>query len=136
MAMQSPTPGTVLVPITRQPVVASLITYSAVTWNPHRIHYDTEYTRELGYPGLVVHGAMQADWVLQWVTERLGPTSRVRWYKYKIPVLSHLGQAFEIGGAIADADTATLRGADLGIDAWVKDAAGTVILEASVGVSL
>jgi 3-methylfumaryl-CoA hydratase len=136
MAIQAPAPGAVLAPLTRQPVVASLITYSAVTWNPHRIHYDTEYTRELGYPGLVVHGAMQADWVLQLLAERLGPASRVRWYKYKIPVLSHLGQAFEIGGTVADADAKTLRGADLSVDAWVKDAAGAVILEASVGVSL
>jgi 3-methylfumaryl-CoA hydratase len=38
-----------------------LFRYSALTGNSHRIHYDQDYaTREEGYPGLVVHGPMQA----------------------------------------------------------------------------
>jgi len=33
--------------------------YSAVTWNSHRIHYDTEYARNAeGYPGCVMNGAL------------------------------------------------------------------------------
>lgn len=130
------TPGTVLPTIRRKPVVASLVTYSAVTWNPHRIHYDHEYVRELGYPGLVVHGAMQADWVVQWVGEVFGATCLVRWLRYRIPTLSHLGQEFEIGGTVADLDAAEAKGADIKLEAWVKDAAGATILEATAGVSL
>lgn len=35
----------------------SLFRYSALTFNPHRIHYDRPYAMEVeGYPGLVVHG--------------------------------------------------------------------------------
>lgn len=38
-----------------------LFRYSALTYNAHRIHYDRDYTREVeGYPGLVVHGPLQA----------------------------------------------------------------------------
>ena len=34
-----------------------LFRYSAITFNPHRIHYDKPYCMEVeGYPGLVVHG--------------------------------------------------------------------------------
>jgi 3-methylfumaryl-CoA hydratase len=34
-----------------------LFRFSALTGNPHRIHYDRPYTMEVeGYPGLVVHG--------------------------------------------------------------------------------
>jgi 3-methylfumaryl-CoA hydratase len=34
-----------------------LFRYSAITFNPHRIHYDRTYCIETeGYPGLVVHG--------------------------------------------------------------------------------
>jgi 3-methylfumaryl-CoA hydratase len=41
--------------ITPDPVM--LFRYSAVTFNPHRIHYDRTYCMETeGYPGLVVHG--------------------------------------------------------------------------------
>ena len=37
-----------------------LFRFSAITFNGHRIHYDTPYAHEEGYPGLVVHGPMQA----------------------------------------------------------------------------
>jgi 3-methylfumaryl-CoA hydratase len=37
-----------------------LFRFSALTYNAHRIHYDREYARTEGYPGLVVHGPLQA----------------------------------------------------------------------------
>ncbi|WP_111719031.1 acyl-CoA dehydrogenase [Homoserinimonas sp. OAct 916] len=41
------------------PVV--LFRMSALTYNAHRIHYDRDYARGVeGYPGLVVHGPLQA----------------------------------------------------------------------------
>ena len=43
-----------------------LFRYSAVTFNGHRIHYDTPYvTGEEGYPGLVFHGPLQASYLLR-----------------------------------------------------------------------
>jgi 3-methylfumaryl-CoA hydratase len=39
------------------PDPVTLFRYSALTFNPHRIHYDRPYAmNEEGYPGLVVHG--------------------------------------------------------------------------------
>src|SRR5690606_27943509 len=39
-----------------------LFRYSALTFNGHRIHYDRPYAMtEEGYPGLVVHGPLQAS---------------------------------------------------------------------------
>jgi 3-methylfumaryl-CoA hydratase len=37
-----------------------LFRFSALTYNAHRIHYDRDYARSEGYPGLVVHGPLQA----------------------------------------------------------------------------
>ncbi|GAB3976597.1 MaoC family dehydratase N-terminal domain-containing protein [Actinoallomurus acanthiterrae] len=40
---------------------AYLFRFSALTYNAHRIHYDVDYCREVeDYPGLVVHGPLQA----------------------------------------------------------------------------
>ena len=45
---------------------ALLFRYSAATFNAHRIHYDLAYAREVEkYPGLVVHGPLQATVLLQ-----------------------------------------------------------------------
>jgi 3-methylfumaryl-CoA hydratase len=38
-----------------------LFRYSALTFNGHRIHYDRDYVTQVeGYPGLIVHGPLQA----------------------------------------------------------------------------
>jgi 3-methylfumaryl-CoA hydratase len=38
-----------------------LFRFSALTYNAHRIHYDRDYARQVeGYPGLLVHGPLQA----------------------------------------------------------------------------
>jgi 3-methylfumaryl-CoA hydratase len=75
----------------RQSVPTTLLfRYSALTENAHRIHYDHAYaTGEEGYPGLVVHGPMQASWLLQSAAES-GPLARVR-YRGVAPLIQSEG---------------------------------------------
>ncbi|HPE60186.1 MAG: MaoC family dehydratase N-terminal domain-containing protein [Thiothrix sp.] len=57
-----------------------LFRYSALSFNGHRIHYDLPYAREVeGYPGLVVHGPLQATLLLQYAADlRHQPPARFR----------------------------------------------------------
>lgn len=49
---------------TVRPDPVLLFRYSALTGNGHRIHYDLDYVRDVeGYPGLIVHGPLQATWL-------------------------------------------------------------------------
>jgi 3-methylfumaryl-CoA hydratase len=49
-----------------------LFRYSALTFNGHRIHYDRDYAVGVeAYPGLVVHGPLQATWLLEYAAEIL-----------------------------------------------------------------
>lgn len=55
-----------------------LFRYSALTFNGHRIHYDRSYASQVElYPGLVVHGPLQATLLLNLAAELRGaaPTS-------------------------------------------------------------
>jgi 3-methylfumaryl-CoA hydratase len=56
-----------------------LFRYSALTFNSHRIHYDVDYCREQeSYPGLLVHGPLQASLLLEFaaaIRGRLPPRS-------------------------------------------------------------
>lgn len=50
-----------------------LFRYSALTMNGHRIHYDLPYATGVeGYPGLVVHGPLQAAMLARAAAVRLG----------------------------------------------------------------
>ena len=52
---------------------ALLFRYSALTFNGHRVHYDRRYCLEReGYPGLVVHGPLQATLLLHHASEVIG----------------------------------------------------------------
>jgi 3-methylfumaryl-CoA hydratase len=57
--------------ITADPV--SLFRYSALTFNPHRIHYDRPYAMEVeGYPGLVIHGPYSSQCLLDLARDNSG----------------------------------------------------------------
>lgn len=52
-----------------------LMRFSALTYNAHRIHFDYPYAVcNEGYPGLVVHGPLQATILLHAAAEALGRT--------------------------------------------------------------
>ncbi|MDL1859678.1 acyl-CoA dehydrogenase [Betaproteobacteria bacterium PRO7] len=60
-----------------------LFRYSALTFNGHRIHYDRGYATEVeGYPGLVVHGPLQATLLLDLLDREL-PAARVARFAFR-----------------------------------------------------
>lgn len=64
-------PGTAATPMT---VSAPLLfRYSAITFNGHRIHYDRPFATEVEhYAGLVVHGPLQATWLIHYASALQG----------------------------------------------------------------
>ena len=52
---------------------ALLFRYSAITFNAHRIHYDLPYAQNVEhYPGLIVHGPLQANLLMAQATKWKG----------------------------------------------------------------
>ena len=88
-----------------------LFRYSAMTFNGHRIHYDLPYaTGTEGYPGLVVHGPIQATLLYNIAALRLGrPPARFD-YRGLSPVIAgspvRVAAADEDGGVRAWTETA------------------------------
>ncbi|MCR4265293.1 MaoC family dehydratase N-terminal domain-containing protein [Nitratireductor sp. ZSWI3] len=97
-----------------------LLRYSAVTFNGHRIHYDRDYCRNVeGYPGLIVHGPLQATLLLHLARQENGgayPASFA--FRGVAPLFD--GQPFTVNAG---------RGAPL--DLWVSNAAGQTTMTAA-----
>ena len=68
----------------------TLFRYSAITFNGHRIHYDANYCREEGYPGLVVHGPLLATRLACLAAEHLGT---LKSFSYRATAPLFLGDA-------------------------------------------
>jgi 3-methylfumaryl-CoA hydratase len=65
------------------PDAVLLFRYSALTFNGHRIHYDRSYVTGVeGYPGLVVHGPLQATLLLDLLDRHL-PDARVASFTFR-----------------------------------------------------
>ncbi|MDZ5431940.1 MaoC family dehydratase N-terminal domain-containing protein [Pseudomonas fluorescens] len=76
---------------------ALLFRYSALTFNAHRIHYDLPYATEIeGYAGLVVHGPLQASFLLNLATLHKGRVPRHFSYRGQVPLLA--GQGVTVAG--------------------------------------
>lgn len=60
-----------------------LFRYSALTGNGHRIHYDHPYVTQVeGYPGLVVHGPLQAT-LMAALAEQAAPGRALRRFTFR-----------------------------------------------------
>ncbi|TNC14991.1 protein dehydratase [Methylobacterium terricola] len=74
-----------------------LFRYSAMTFNGHRFHYDQPYATQVeGYPGLVVHGPMQASLLLNLAASRLGRVPARFRYRGVAPMIA--GSHFAVAG--------------------------------------
>ncbi|PWU59227.1 acyl dehydratase [Micromonospora globispora] len=103
--------GDVLPRLRHTATALQLFRYSAVTWNPHRIHFDERYAREEGHPGLALHSHLRASLALRCVTEGLGPQWHVTKFDYRLrkPVYAPAELAYAARVTEADGDSMTLE---------------------------
>jgi hydroxyacyl-ACP dehydratase HTD2-like protein with hotdog domain len=100
-----------LEPLKHTASALQLFRYSAVTWNPHRIHFDEPYAREEGHHGLALHSHMRAALALRCVTEGLGAQWRVTKFAYRLrrPVYAPAELAYTARVTATEGDTMTLE---------------------------
>lgn len=96
-----------------------LFRYSALTFNSHRIHYDRRYAMaEEGYPGLVVHGPLQAT-LLAIFAETLG-NARLKSF------------SFRSQSALYDLDPLVMHASEdeTGLSLWTAHPGGPIAMSA------
>jgi 3-methylfumaryl-CoA hydratase len=100
--------------------VALLFRFSALTYNGHRIHYDREYARDVeGYPGLVVHGPLQALLMTEAVRRRGPAVGTGTRFEYRL-----VAPVFDFDGLVVATEPATSDGPDA-VDTSVRSRSGT-----------
>jgi len=75
-----------------------LFRYSALTFNPHRIHYDQRYSTEVeGYPALVVQGPLLATLLAEALANRL-PAASIRTITFRAASAIFVDERFALAG--------------------------------------
>lgn len=102
--MSTVTVGTTLPPVEVRPTSISLMRFSAVTWNPHRIHYDESYAATEGYPGVLVHGHLHGAWLLACVRSWARELGRVEAFSWQNRHFAVPGDVLTITGKVVEVD--------------------------------
>ncbi|WP_121061053.1 FAS1-like dehydratase domain-containing protein [Chachezhania antarctica] len=102
-----------------RPTAPLLFRYSAMTFNGHRIHYDKAYVTEVeGYPGLIVHGPLQATLLAQMAADIRGARPTAFRFRSLSPLFDNADFSLN---ASEDWD---------GLKVWTARAGGPVAMEA------
>jgi 3-methylfumaryl-CoA hydratase len=122
--------GDVLPPLKHTATALQLFRYSAVTWNPHRIHFDESYARQEGHAGLALHSHLRAALALRCITEGLGPDWQVTNFAYRLrqPVYAPADLVYTARVTAAEADILT-------VDLSEETASGELGFEGTAQVS-
>ena len=116
--------GDVLEERSFEPGNVSLFLYNAAIWNPHRIHYDENYTTQIEkHPGIVVDGPLQGDWLTQVVTNWMGDDGHLVSFEYSNRRAAYLGERLVSGGTVSTIDT---ENKTVTLDLFIKNGKGEV----------
>ena len=116
------------------PTNVSLFMYNAAIWNPHRIHYDEQYTTQVEkHPGIVIDGPLQGDWLSQVVLNWMGEGGQLVSFNYSNRRASYLGETLTSGGHVTAVDPSRK---EVTVELFVKNAAGDVMTPGSAVVRL
>jgi len=108
-----------------------LFRFSAVSWNSHRIHYDSAFAASEGFEDVVVQSTLHGETLTRYALTWAGPNSRLETVSWRNCTTAVAGEPLTW--------TATVRaveGARVSLDVAVVKADGTPCVTGSVELAL
>ena len=103
------------------PDEVTLFRFSALTFNAHRIHYDTPWAKGVeGYPALVVHGPLSQSYLMNFARDRMAP-KRMTAFSMRARAPLFIDGPVRLVG----------RPTGTGCDVWAVTPSGTIAMSAS-----
>ncbi len=118
------TVGMVLPPLTKTPSNTLLFLYSAITWNPQRIHFDKDYTLSEGYRDIVVHGPLRGAFLSQLLTRWIGEAGTLKKLSYANRDIAYVNEPLTCKGTVTRTWVEGGKGY-VECEIWVENTQGT-----------
>jgi hydroxyacyl-ACP dehydratase HTD2-like protein with hotdog domain len=112
-----------------------MMMYAAAIWNPFQLHWDSDYSRKLGFPDAIIPGPMFGAYIVEMLVRWAGSPFKIKSIEYK-------NRAIAIPG-----DTLICRGKTLtqykeadrcywDCQVWIENQNGLVLAEGQAAVCL
>jgi acyl dehydratase len=111
--------GQELPELVKHPTTRQLVQYAGASGDFYEIHYDRDFARSTGLPGVILHGLLKAGFLAQLVTSWAGPGARLKTFGVSYRGLDVPGQPCRCRGVVKSVENGT---ADLEI--WTEDPDG------------
>ncbi len=115
--------GLELPPLRKTPSNTLLFLYSAITWNPQRIHFDKDFTIGEGYKDIVVHGPLRGAFLSQLLTHWIGDEGVLKKMSYANRDIAYVNEPLACKGTVTRKSIESGQGL-VECDIWVENAQG------------
>lgn len=105
--------------LVKHPTTQQLVQYAGASGDFYQIHYDQDFARSVGLPGVILHGLLKAAYLGQLVTDWIGDRGMVKTFEVSYRGIDVPGKPYRCRGRITrvDGDTAEL-------EVWGEDESG------------
>jgi len=86
--------------LVKAPSNTLLFLYSAITWNPQRIHFDKDHTLTEGYKDVIVHGPLRGAFLTQMLTRWIGEEGTLKKVSYANRGIAYVNETLACKGRV------------------------------------
>ena len=115
--------------LVKNPTTRTLVQYAGASGDFYEIHYDQDFARSVGLPGVILHGLLQAGFLAQMLTDFAGGDAKLKTFEVSYRGLAQPGRPFHCRGVVK-----AVEGKEVQLEVWGEDAEGkkTVIGSATL----
>jgi acyl dehydratase len=112
-----------------------MMMYAAATWNPNRLHWDSDFCRERGFAEANIAGPMFGDYLAEMLVKWTGDPARLRSLDYVNRNMAFPGDTLICRGKVQDGRQAGNAGL-IDCRVWVENQEGGILAQGSALLSL
>ncbi len=111
--------GDELPDLVKHPTTRQLVQYAGAQGDFYEIHYDQDYARGVGLPGVILHGLLKAAFLGQLLTDWLGDRGTLKTFEVSYRGTDVPGRPYRCRGHVT-----SVNGADVELEVWGEDPDG------------
>ena len=105
--------------LVKHPTTRQLVRYAGAQGDFYEIHYDQDYARGVGLPGVILHGLLKAAFLGQLVTDWLGADGDIRALELSYRGIDQPGHPYTCRGRVT-----RVEGNQVDLEIWGQDESG------------
>ena len=111
--------GDEITELVKHPTTQQLVQYAGASGDFYQIHYDQDFARGVGLPGVILHGLLKAAFLGQLVTDWLGDRGTLKAFEVSYRGIDQPGRSYRCRGRVAKVD-----GDQVELEVWGEDPDG------------